>query len=107
MYPIDFVSYYSFENFDFELVNEKIDFVLDRSSLIDFNLVDNERIDFAIDNSKNIDFVIDVTTPVDDYIPALSNFKPQPDDVIPYGENYLITEDEIPMTTEDNYYLMY
>lgn len=88
MYPIDFISYYSFENFDFVLA-------------------DDNKIDFTIDNSGNIDFAVDVTTPVDEYIPVLNNLKPRPDNVTVYGDNYLITEDDIPISSEDGYFLIY
>ena len=40
MYPIDFVCYYTFNNRDFELDNNVLDFSLDYSQILDINLIE-------------------------------------------------------------------
>jgi len=104
---IDFGGYYSTENFDFEVSGEDVDFELVQSEFFDFILIGDDRIDFAIDDSDVIDFEINDTIPLDEYVQILSQYKPAPDNVEVYDENYLITEDDIPISTENKIYLIY
>ena len=107
MYPIDFISSYPFENFDFELENEKLDFSLDGAGSVDFIIDESEIIDFTLNRFEIIDFQLDLSTPVEEYIPIFNQLKPVSDDVVAYTENYLTTEDSLPINAEDGYHLIY
>ncbi len=78
-----------------------------RSDDFDFELVDNEKIDFILDSSSYMDFQLDITTPFEEYIPILSQLQPSPDNTIAYTEKYITTEDTIPIIDEDGYHLSY
>ena len=111
---------------DFEIIKEiDLDFVISEYFVNDFELTKEITLDFSLFDylttdfevvipiSLNVvleyfnDFVIDTFISPNDYIPIKENIISVPDNVGGLFEPFILTEDDLPILTEDDFYICY
>ena len=99
------IDSFALENFDFELVEDiKVELLSDGFDII---LDESVNIVFSLDQSDFFDFDLDLIPSINEDIPSLPKPPQIPDNVIPYTEDYLTTENDYLLITEDGVNLVY